>query len=68
MGNIRQCHLGGKNLKGEEKKGENVKEKKGEELRQKGHDTSQKASCCERGKNIFFSERGNHLNQNIDPC
>jgi hypothetical protein len=28
-----------------------------EELRQKGHDESQKTTCCERGKNII-SERG----------
>ncbi len=58
MGNISQCHLGGKNLKGEEKNGENVKEKKGEELRQKGHDTSQKARCCERGKKHLFFRKG----------
>jgi hypothetical protein len=32
-----------------------------EELRQKGHDGSQKTTCHERGKNIIF-RRGGRIN------
>jgi hypothetical protein len=39
-----------------------------EELRKKGHDGSQKMTCCDRGGKISFSEGEVELISFSDPC